>query len=81
MVDIKRVQYFVREKGESFVQMVQNHEKPYASYQAALEDAQSVIIEDELEEDQVEIVQVLVEDVFPVKLPKKKKYELGQQNS
>ena len=63
---MKKVNYFIREADEDLLNMIKNHEEPYTNFQNALRDARNMIEEEpDLE---LEIVQVLIEDITPVKI-------------
>ena len=67
---MKKVNYFIREADEDLLKMIKNHEEPYTNFQNALRDARNMIEEEpDLE---LEIVQILVDEITPVKIKRVK---------
>jgi len=57
--------YFIKTKSETLAQMINNHTEPYTSFDEAVTDLKETIEHGEFEENEVEIVRISMETVFP----------------
>jgi len=72
MNTLPKVQFYIRRKGETLAQMIEEHKHPYGNYQEAENDAVDFVEAEDLKEDEIEIVKVSLETwTIPISVLKK----------